>query len=269
VLLVVGKNSFIAKEFLLRSRCIEYRAIGHLDADNPDFYRDVTCVVNFSFSPYLYQKRYIENHDIDLRIARHCVNLGIHYVMLSSRKVYQSEIQWDAHEDLSITGSGTYGTNKLSIESKLRTLIPDKLTILRPGNILGYELERARTSFGSFLLHQLAVTGNIRLTISPLVRRNILSVESFCQILEAVVVKRPVGIFNVGSSEPVEVGKVASWMLEGFGSGDLSTSGSQIVDEFNLNVDRLTSVIGLKYDSVELENYAQALGRRLKMDANR
>ena len=242
------------------------RAVGYLDADNPEIYRDITCVVNFAFSPYLYKERYTEIHDIDLRIARHAVDRGIHYVMLSSRKVYQSAIQWGAQEDLHVTGRDAYGINKICVESKLMALLGNRLTILRPGNIVGYELVRDRTSFGSYLLQRLATSGGIRLTINPRVRRNILSVESFCEILAVVVVRRPVGIFNVGSTEAVEVGRVASWIIDGFGSGNLVCEGDQVDDEFHLNVGRLTSTIGLKYDATVLEDYAKSLGRRLKID---
>ena len=245
------------------------RAVGYLDADNPEIYRNITCLVNFAFSPYLYEERYVESHDIDLRIALNASNLGIHYVMLSSRKVYQGAIQWGAREDLHVTGVDTYGSNKVFVESRLMRLLGDKLTILRPGNILGYELGRGRTSFGSYLLQQLATTGKITLTINPKVRRNILSVDSFCEILATVVARRPSGVFNVGSTEAVEVGQVASWIIDGFGSGHLISVGDQFDDEFHINVERLTSVVGLKYDATVLEDYSKSLGHKLKIDSRR
>lgn len=269
MILLIGKNSTLAREFISSLADTPYRVVSHSQVDDPNIYANINLIINFAFAPGFYDTPYLESSDIDLRIARHASYLGIHYVMLSSRKVYQSSIRWNAREDLVATGSDTYGRNKLRIESELAKMLPKSLTILRPGNVLGYELRRNRMSFGSYLLQQLATTGRIRLTINPKVRRNILSIDSFCQILAAVAALRPSGIYNVGSTEPVEVGQVASWIIDGFGSGRLISEGDQFDDEFHLNVDRLTSVIGLKYDASALENYAKSLGRRLKTDSQR
>lgn len=269
MILVIGKNSFLAREFLSKSSEIPLRAISHTEIDNLQAFRDVTCIVNFSFSPLLSYQDYDPGGDIDARLARIALEQGIHYVMISSRKVYQESIQWDSREDAPVSGSGVYGKNKLRIEMELRATLGRELTILRPGNVFGFELEQGRHRFGAFLLNQLADTGVIRLTVSPFVRRDVVPVDYFCEVLKEVATKKPGGILNVGAGEAIEIGRVALCLIEGYGSGELIVDTPVVQDEFQLNTERLKSEFGLYCGHDRVLNFSRALGRHLKCTLNR
>jgi dTDP-4-dehydrorhamnose reductase/UDP-glucose 4-epimerase len=269
LILVVGKNSFLAKEFIGKAKEIPLRAISHTEIDNREVFQGITCIVNFSFSPLLYLQDYDRELDVDARLAHIASDEGIHYVMLSTRKVYQETIQWGAREDAHVTGSSIYGKNKLRIEKNLANVLGGAVTILRPGNVFGYERQSERVRFGAYLLNQLADTGVIRLTVSPFVRRDVIPVDYFCEVLREVVLRKPGGVINIGAGESLEIGRIALWIIEGFGSGRLIVESPAECDEFQLDTERLKSEFGLNCGRERVADFSRELGRRLRRDMKR
>lgn len=266
MILVVGHNSFLAREFLARSQGLPVRAIGHAEAVDARMLKNITCIVNFSFSPALYEQDYVYSLDIDARLARAVGDADVHYVMISSRKVYQEAIQWGAREDAHATGSDTYGRNKLRIETDLAKVLGDRLTILRPGNVFGFERQAGRKRFGAYLLNQLADSGEIHLTVCPFVRRDVVPVDFFCEVVREAALKRPAGIINVGAGVSVEVGRIAMWLIRGFGAGRLIAESTVEKDEFQLDTERLRSSLGLHCGRERIKEFSVELGRRLRME---
>lgn len=266
MILIVGKNSFLAREFLTWNQGLPVRAIGHADVVDARVLKDATCIVNFSFSPALCEHNYVSSLDVDARLARAVVDTGAHYVMVSSRKVYQEAIQWGAREDAHATGSDIYGRNKLRIEEDLAKVLGDRLTILRPGNVFGYERQAGRKRFGAYLLNQLADSGEIHLTVSPFVRRDVVPVDFFCEVLREVALNRPAGIINVGAGVSVEIGRIALWLITGFGAGRLIAESTVDKDEFQLDTARLESLLGLHCGRERIKEFSVELGRRLRRE---
>lgn len=263
IVLVVGGNSFLAREFAITNPELPVRYISHDRIDDPSVYVGINAIVNFAFAPEMYCQDYDNSLDIDLRIAEYATRLLIHYVMISSRKVYQRDVQWDAQENSPVSGMDVYGRNKLRIERNLAEMLGDRLTILRPGNIIGFETIPGRQRMGAFLLNQLAQTEKIHITLSPFVRRDIVPVDFFCMVLCEILRSRPSGIYNVGTGEATEIGHVALWMIEGFGKGQLVVENPQVVDEFQLDTTFLQQLTGLSCGRAEVAHYCFDLGRRL------
>ncbi len=268
MILVVGKNSFLAKEFIGKTKDMSLRAISHAEIDNLEVFQGITCIVNFSFSPLLYLRNYDRKLDVDARLARIASDQDIHYVMLSTRKVYQETIQWGASEDAHVTGSSIYGKNKVRIEEDLTNTLGSRLTILRPGNVFGYERQPERIRFGAYLLNQLADTGVIRLTVSPFTRRDVIPVDYFCEVVREVVLRKPGGVINIGAGESLEIGRIALWIIEGFGSGRLIVEAPVRFDEFQLEIERLKSEFDLNCGQERIADFSRELGRRLRRDIN-
>lgn len=266
IVLVVGGNSFLAREFATLNPEFPARYIGHDKVDDPSVYEGVGSIVNFAFAPEMYFQDYDRFLDIDLRIAKYAVRYAVHYVMISTRKVYRQDIQWDAQEGSPVFGQDVYARNKLRIERNLAEMLGDRLTILRPGNILGFETIPGRQRMGAFLLNQLAQTECIRITLSPFVRKDIVPVDFFCTVLREILRSRLSGIYNVGTGEAIEIGHVALWMIEGFGKGQLVVENPQVLDEFQLNSTRLSQETGLRCERAEVARYCRDLGRRLAME---
>lgn len=266
MILIVGKNSFLAREFLSRSMGVPMRAISHDEAWCVDAYEGVSCLINCAFDPLIHSCEYNSSSCFDLRLGEVALARGMHYVMLSSRKVYHNKLLWRAREDSPVMGADTYGYNKLQIESALKDLLGNQLTILRPGNVFGYEREANRIRFGAFLLNQLANTGDIRLTVSPFVRRDIVPVDYFCEVLRKVALAMPGGIFNVGAGESIEIGRIGLWLIEGFGSGRLIVESTEEIDEFELDSGRLKAEFGMQCGRDHIASFTRGLGKRLRQE---
>lgn len=262
-LLVIGRNSWLAREFLSRHGDLARRAIGHDEVDRPGHYEGIACVVNFAFHPALYEGPYQAALDVDARAARHAVARGARYVMVSSRRVYSRAAQWNAAESSDSPGLDAYGRNKARVEADLRDLLGARLTVLRAANVIGFEAEPARARFAAYLQNQLRANGRIRLTVNPETRRDLVPVAFFCAVLRAVVLDGRGGTYNVGSGRATRIGDAAAWLIEGYGSGTVESVPAAVSDEFQLDSSRLQRELGLACAERAVEQTLREAGRRL------
>lgn len=263
VLLLIGRNSYLAGEFLARHADLPLRAIGHGEAGKPAVYEGVACVVNFAFASEMHDLPYQAALDIDASAAREAASRGIHYVMMSSRRVYQEGLQWNAAEDTAVSGLDQYGRNKLRIERELRALMGERLTILRPGNVCGYEAIPGRKRFAAYLQNQLLETGRLHLTVGPQTRRDLVPVGFFCRVLREAMLRRIPGTFNVGAGRATTVGDAARWLIEGFGAAHLEVQSDRRADEFLLDSSKLARVFRLSCQEGDVERAFREAGRQL------
>lgn len=265
-ILVIGRSSILAQGFVAQNLDLPMRQVGHGDINEPGLLDGVEVLVNFAFAPEFYLQPYTRFYDIDLRIAERVASHSVHYIMISSRKVYSPEVQWNAAENSMASGMDVYGRNKIEIESTLKGVLGEALTVLRPGNIIGFEKVSERQRFGSFLLNQLSVQGNIQLTISPNTKRDIVPLDYFSKILRFFCQHKIPGVFNIGAGEACTVGEVANWIIEGFGRGGVYANSSTEVDNFQLNSSKLIQATGLKCGRNVLEEYCKSIGRQLLIE---
>ncbi len=262
-ILVIGRSSILAQGFVAQNPDLSIRQVGHGEIDEPGLFDGVKVLVNFAFAPELYLQPYTRLYDIDSRIAERVANHPIHYIMISSRKVYSPEVQWNATEISTTNGMDVYGHNKIEIESALRRMLGGALTVLRPGNIIALEKVTGRQRFGSFLLNQLAEQGNIELSISPNTKKDIVPLNYFCKVLRFFIQHNLPGIFNVGAGEACSVGEVANWVIEGFGRGTVHANCSIEVDNFQLNSSKLIKLTSLVCGREVVEAYCKFIGRQM------
>jgi dTDP-4-dehydrorhamnose reductase/UDP-glucose 4-epimerase len=262
-ILVIGRSSILAKGFVAQNPDLLIRQVGHDDIDEPGLFDGVKVLINFAFAPEFYLQPYTRLHDIDLRIAECITNYPIHYIMISSRKVYSPKVQWNAAEISMTSGMDVYGRNKVEIESALSRILGSSLTVLRPGNIIGFERVFGRQRFGSFLLNQLAEKGSIELNISPHTKRDIVPLDYFCKVLRFFCQHNLPGVFNIGAGEACSVGEVANWVVEGFGRGEVHARSSIEVDNFQLNSSKLIKLSSLVCGREAVENYCKSIGHQM------
>lgn len=268
-ILIVGRNSFLARHVLSALPTDRVRAVGHDQIERPDLLDDVACAVSFARHPLLNSDRYrLETMDPDLRLARRLGERDIAYIMLSSRKVYAPSAQPLTETDP--TGPrDAYGRAKLAVEDVLRAQLGERLTILRLANIFGYERTPGRVSFLSRLLDRLAREGEIHYDMSPFVVRDFLPVESCAPLLAKIAAAPPGGVLNVGSGIGLPTGRLALWILEGFGRGRLVIDAPREHDAFVLDVTLLTGRYGPPCSAGELRQTCLDLGRRLAAEPAR
>ena len=265
-LLVVGRNAFLARAFL--EACDEPPiAVGHDAIDHPDLLDNVDRIVGFMRHPLLRSADYRpERMDPDLRLAERIADRAIHYVMLSSCRVYAPSARPLAESDP--TGPrDPYGEHKLWLERELQARLGPHLTTLRLGNMFGDEREAGRRTFFALMLDGLAREGRIRFNMSPFVKRDFLPAASFARLLARIVTAPPGGILNVGSGIPLATGRAALWLIEGYGRGELVIESSEEKDAFVLDIDRLRSLYGQPCTYQELRTSRLNLGRRLASES--
>ena len=264
--LVVGRHSFLARHALEALDPSEVEAVGHDEIERPGLLDGIGCVVNFSRQPLAASDACrLEQMDVDLCLARRIGGRDIAYVMLSSRKVYAPS---DAplSETAPTAPSDPYGRHKLAVEQALRDLLGERLTVLRLANIFGYERAPGRRTFVATSLDRLAREGRIHYAMSPFVERDFLPVAAFARVLANIVRTPPGGILNVGSGIGLPTGRLALWILEGFGRGELVISSTEEKDPFVLDIARLEGLYGRPCSLSDLRDACLAIGRRLAAD---
>jgi dTDP-4-dehydrorhamnose reductase/UDP-glucose 4-epimerase len=261
-LLVLGRHSFIARHFLA-ARDQPVTAVSHDAIDRPDLLDGIDRVISFTRHAQLASEGYRPvTMDPDLRLADRLVGRGVSYIMLSSCKVYAPSTRPLAETDPTAP-QNPYGRHKLALEQALRERLGPHLTILRLGNVFGYELGLGRRTFFALMLERLAREGRIRFDMSPFVERDFLPVEACARILAQVALAPPGGIFNLGSGIALPTGRLALWLLEGYGRGELVIESPCERDAFVLDVGRLARRYGRPCSCDDLRARCLDLGRRL------
>lgn len=263
-LLLVGKNSFIARHLLAARPVDRVVAISHDRLDDPGLLDGIDTVINAARHPASSRDDYdLEGLDPDLRLARRIGNKSIPFIMLSSRKVYAPSDR-PLNEMSELGPTDAYGRNKLRVEQHLAKVLGDRLTVLRLANIFGDERLQGRRSFLAMLLNRLTEQNQIRYDMSPFVERDFLPVETLAGLLAQIVREPPGGIMNVGSGLPLATGRIALWIMEGFAGGELLIDSFEEKDRFVLNIDKLRSRYGNPCSLADLRDRCLDLGQCLR-----
>ena len=242
------------------------RAVSHGDLDRPDLLEGVEVVINAARHPQSSREDYdLEILDPDLRLARRIGDLPVRMIMLSSRKVYAQSNEPLA-EEASLGPTDAYGANKLRAENEASAILGERLTILRLANIFGDERVPDRRSFFAILLNRLAEQNQILYDMSPFVERDFLPVETLAVILAKIANEPPGGVLNIGSGIPLPTGKIALWIMEGFGGGELLINSYEEKDRFVLDIAKLEERFGTPCSLDDLSNHCLNLGRKLRAD---
>jgi len=259
---VIGKNSFLARRFLALSS-LETVAVSHDELDTPGLFDDAACVVNFALDPRMMREPYAVERDLDVRIAEKIAGSSTRFVMMSTRMVYGPDHCLGAVESAAAVGLNQYGANKLETEGCLRALLGDRVTIVRLSNVLGWEISRGHPSFILRVLGKLRESATIEYDISPFTRKDFVTETYFVNVLDQACNSPRGGTYNVGSGIPLEVGRVAMWVLEGHGKGSFVVTSPRVHDEFWLDMTNTSAHFGLPPTLDELRAACRALGTQV------
>ncbi len=268
--LIIGKNSFVAKYFI--SACAEiklnYVACSHLDI--PKKFDDFTWVVNFTINPNFFTDKYSEAIDQDVLIAKQVSKYQhLKYVMISSRMVCDSNnllIPMLENCKVKQKHNSIYGFNKILSEKYCRSIIKfDNLLIIRGSNIFGYEY--GRKSFTGVALNRLVCKAEILLDISKKTIRDFIPVNYFSDCLMQLMLKKCNGIYNIGSGLGISLEDFCNAMIKGYGGGSITTLGDTVIkDQFILDNQKLLSVVSCNIDKNDILQYAISTGKKLKIE---
>lgn len=258
--LVVGSHSFIAQHWLATAGqhlgAVPHNGLSSIKVG------DFEVIVNCAVSPEAKCSAYSEANDFDLIAARRAADHGKHFVMLSTRKVYRQSIDAVTLDECSpLDPADHYGANKLESETRVRALLGERCTILRISNVYGYEI--GRHSFFGLALTRLKGEQRIVLDVSPFVERDFIAVETLSVLLSKICELRPPGTFNLGSGTGLPLGRVAQWLIQGYGQGRLEVNNIDERDAFIMNNTKLRSALGVFEVPNNFEFHIKNLGRKL------
>lgn len=260
-ILVISPSSFICRAFLGQAPADAAITVADRFTWTEFDLGAFDVVINFAFDPRMRGEAYVPERDFDGHVAEACAGRPCHFVMLSSRRAYGPGTGAAYHEDDALRPADTYGRNKAESEARVRRALGDACSILRVSNVFGFEPGR-HTFFGR-ALQTLRDEGRITLDVNPFVDRDFIAVEDCAALLWRVVAAKPRGVFNLGRGEALAIGRVALWLIEGFGRGDLVVISPEERDAFAMDLARLTEVCGPLAWRTGVRDQCLGIGRRL------
>lgn len=257
--LVVGENSFIAQniEDIFNFDKCSYNEFSKIDLSGYDF------VLNCALNPLYKISPYDTTIDVDYEVGRRAYESGLHYVMLSTSKVYGQSDELKVYDENSqVNPFDHYSENKLITEEKLLKEFGDAVTILRGSNIFGFEY--GRNSFMGYCMSQLVNEGKITLTISEKTQRDFLHVFDAADIITEACRQAPIGVYNLSSNYGLEVGKVVQNLVDGYVyGGKIIKQSDKIERQFILDNTKLKKELNIEIGPFSFEKICYRLGQQL------
>jgi dTDP-4-dehydrorhamnose reductase/UDP-glucose 4-epimerase len=268
VILIVGRG-FIGRAVAEAMRPGEARLVGHEAVAEPSLLRGVGTVLYAGRHPALGTEAWALEHDVELALAQRAAAARVSFVSLGTRKVYAPSAN-PLNEIDRVGPVDLYGRQKLTLEHALFKTLGRRLTRLRLANIFGYERISGRTSFLTQALIGLSRRDEIRFDMSPFVRRDFLPIELCARWLAEIARRPPGSVLNVGSGVALPTGKLALWLIEGFGRGRLVVESPEERDSFILDTRNLKGLMGGEGCSEDdLRARCLAIGQRLRQEIYR
>ncbi|MBI1906977.1 MAG: NAD(P)-dependent oxidoreductase [Rhodocyclales bacterium] len=268
---VIGVGSFIAAALRARPETAAWRFVSHTEALAGDAWlAGLDVVINCAFDARLKREPYDPAHDVDLVLAAMLgQRAAVRYVMLSSRMAYgPAGPDGRLDENREPRPVHPYGIAKLETERRLAALLGERLTVLRLSNVFGYELMAGRANFFAMALRGLHEQGRIVFDMSPFVERDFLPVESLAEQLPRVVGRLRAGLYNLGAGTAIPTGRIAQWLIEGYGEGELLVTRMREHDGFWLDISAAQAAFGIAgVDPAQVRANCVALGQRLRAEA--
>lgn len=261
--LIVGDNSFVGRSFynsiklhdIVIANIIPYSQLHHIDLKLYDVV--INCAITYEYKTQKYNDKY----DLDYLVGLKAQESGCHYVMMSTRKVYGNSTDLLIYDELSsLNPFDRYSENKANTEMALDALV-DNLTILRGSNMYGFEL--GRSSFVGYCMTQLKSLNTIDYDMDENIKRDFISIDSVCEVLNRVCLVKPKGIFNLSSHYGLPIGEVARFLILGYGSGKFSPSSATQREQFILDNRRLEDVLLMRIAPNDYWSDFYTIGKKL------
>lgn len=267
---VVGASSLIATALRRNQGTTGWRFVHFAAAmTEPAALSDVDLLINCAFNPRLRTGCYEAACDADLQLV-HRLSPNTRVIMLSSRLVYGPAGDDPClREDRAPRPDRPYGINKLRTEEALVGLLGARLTVLRLSNVFGDEDQPGRQNFLAMALRSLRGQRRVVLDMSPFVERDFIPVDALVEHIVQISRVPQAGLYNIGAGTAVPTGRIAQWLIEGHGHGELVVTDMREFDAFWLDIGAARRDFGI--GPVPVQRIRQAcldLGRRAREPQN-
>ena len=265
-IIIIGKNSFIGSnlfkflKYKFNTTIYDYQNFLNV---SPKLLLDVSYVINCSSNKKYVNKKYSEKNDFDFQISKKIKDLNCKMIFLSSRKIYK--LGDNLNETSKIKTNCTYSKNKLYTEKKLLKNLKNRILILRISNLIGINKPRNdnkkihKTFIDIFFFNvQKGIIFN-----NEKAYKDFLSIKKFSEIIEKLINKKVVGIYNVSIGKKVYLNKLINW-LNLFNKNKykfIDIPKSYKTECFYLNNDKLMRKINIKNKLIDLEKDCKSISK--------
>lgn len=250
--IIIGKNSFIAKNYFKYSKLKKkITLISHKEINKINFEK-YTHLINFSYDPKIKNRNYYKTNLIDKKICSLIKNNKLIYIYPSSRAVFKIN-----------KTRKFYGKNKLIIERLIKKSRNNRYLILRISNLLEFNHEDSNL-FISQLLNSLKKFNLIKLDLDKKTYKDFIPLYFFSRCLDSLINMNITGIFNVSSGKKIKVYELAKVVVNSFGKGKIVFLNKLYKDSFVLNNSKLKKTVKIHISKKEILDYCHLLGKKLK-----
>ena len=265
-IIIIGKNGFIGsnlikllkKKFDIKS--YDYRKFLNV---NLKFLLDVDYVINCTSNKQYVNKKYSKKNDFDFQISKKIKDLNCKMIFLTSRKIYK--LGDNLNESSKLKPNCNYSKNKLHTEKILLKNLKNRILILRISNLIGINKFRNnnkkihKTFIDSFFLNvQRGIIFNNEKNY-----KDFLSINKFGEIIEKLINKKVVGIYNISLGQKVYLTKLVNWLnlfnKNKYKSIDIPKGYK--TECFYLNNDKLMKKINIKNKLIDLEKDCKSISK--------
>ena len=265
-IIIIGKNSFIGSNLIkLLKKKFDIKPYGYRKFLNVNrkFLLNVNYVINCTSNKQYVNKKYSKKNDFDFQISKKIKDLNCKMIFLTSRKIYK--LGDNLNESSKLKPNCNYSKNKLHTEKILLKNLKNRILILRISNLIGINKFRNnnkkihKTFIDSFFLNvQRGIIFNNEKNY-----KDFLSINKFGEIIEKLINKKVVGIYNVSLGQKVYLTKLVNWLnlfnKNKYKSIDIPKGYK--TECFYLNNDKLMKKINIKNKLIDLEKDCKSISK--------
>ena len=263
-IIIIGKNGFIGSNLIkLLKKKFDIKSYGYRKFLNVNrkFLLNVNYVINCTSNKQYVNKKYSKKNDFDFQISKKIKDLNCKMIFLTSRKIYK--LGDNLNESSKLKPNCNYSKNKLHTEKILLKNLKNRILILRISNLIGINKFRNnnkkihKTFIDSFFLNvQRGIIFNNEKNY-----KDFLSINKFGEIIEKLINKKVVGIYNVSLGKKVYLNKIINWLnlfnKNKYKSIDIPKGYK--TECFYLNNDKLMKKINIKNKLIDLEKDCKSI----------
>ena len=265
-IIIIGKNGFIGSNLIkLLKKKFDIKSYGYRKFLNVNrkFLLNVNYVINCTSNKQYVNKKYSKKNDFDFQISKKIKDLNCKMIFLTSRKIYK--LGDNLNESSKLKPNCNYSKNKLHTEKILLKNLKNRILILRISNLIGINKFRNnnkkihKTFIDSFFLNvQRGIIFNNEKNY-----KDFLSINKFGEIIEKLINKKVVGIYNVSLGQKVYLAKLVNWLnlfnKNRYKSIDIPKGYN--TECFYLNNDKLMKKINIKNKLIDLEKDCKSISK--------
>lgn len=259
---LVGYKSYLQKNlyFFLKKKKINVKKIQFNKLLKSNINKAI--IINLSTDENFFKKKYQKKYDRNFKIAKYFQYRKIVLYLISTRQVYKPLS--NINESSKIFPQNNYSKNCLISEKNCKTLLENKLAILRTSNVFGFEIRKKRQSMMSALIMGIK-NKKVILDQSYCYKKDILPVILFCKIILILLKKNFYGIINIGSGISLTLLEIYNYINENRETELVIDANKKVKDNsFTFDISKLKKITKIKINKKNILDQLKKIKNEIK-----